>query len=185
MYLLSTGNIGDQADSDRPKVRWTRSCRRSPTTASISHTGVFDSEDEAVLYSLPLQGGEPKMVALFRDFPSGLTWSADDKKLIYSLWNGCSDSTRRSYCREWLGKTTCLRRKRIAAHSFVQGRQACLQLSLLELKDLAQGPASPGISGRRTHPFLAGTIRRSILSGRKAHCLCVSTIWRAGSLDQQ
>jgi Tol biopolymer transport system component len=26
------------------------------------------------------------MVSLFRDWPTGLTWSADDKELIYSLW---------------------------------------------------------------------------------------------------
>ena len=30
------------------------------------------------------------MVSLFRDWPTGLTWSADDKKLIYSLWHGFS-----------------------------------------------------------------------------------------------
>ena len=46
------------------------------------------SVNVAVLYSLPLQGGEAKMISLFRDFPSGLTWSADDKELIYSLWHG-------------------------------------------------------------------------------------------------
>jgi Tol biopolymer transport system component len=28
------------------------------------------------------------MIASFRIFPDGLTWSADDKRLIYSLWNG-------------------------------------------------------------------------------------------------
>ncbi len=40
----------------------------------------------AVLYLQPVQGGEPKMVSTFRDSPAGLTWSADDKELIYSLW---------------------------------------------------------------------------------------------------
>ena len=30
------------------------------------------------------------MVSLFRDRPTGLTFSADDKKLIYSLWHGFS-----------------------------------------------------------------------------------------------
>ena len=28
------------------------------------------------------------MVSLFRNSPTGLTWSADDKELIYSLWHG-------------------------------------------------------------------------------------------------
>lgn len=63
---------------------------------AFSHSGeylaywCFRSENVAVLYSLPLQGGESKMVSLFRDWPTGLTWSADDKKLIYSLWHGFS-----------------------------------------------------------------------------------------------
>jgi len=42
---------------------------------------VFD----AVLYSLPIRGGQPKTISSFRAFPNGLTWSADDEKLIYSL----------------------------------------------------------------------------------------------------
>ena len=46
----------------------------------------------AVLYSLPVQGGEPKMVSTFRDWPTGLTWSADDKELIFTLWHGFSSS---------------------------------------------------------------------------------------------
>ena len=40
---------------------------------------------DAVLYSIPIQGGHPKTISSFRAFPDGLTWSADDKKLIYSL----------------------------------------------------------------------------------------------------
>jgi Tol biopolymer transport system component/DNA-binding winged helix-turn-helix (wHTH) protein len=40
---------------------------------------------DAVLYTLPIRGGQPKKISSFRAFPNGLTWSADDKKLIYSL----------------------------------------------------------------------------------------------------
>src|SRR5882757_3286138 len=40
---------------------------------------------DAVLYSLPIRGGQPKPISSFRAFPTGLTWSADDNKLIYSL----------------------------------------------------------------------------------------------------
>jgi len=60
---------------------------------AFSHNGeylaywCFRSESVAVLYSLPLLGGEPKMVSLLRDSPTGLTWSADDRELIYSLWD--------------------------------------------------------------------------------------------------
>ena len=61
---------------------------------AFSHSGeylaywCYRSEGVAVLYALPLQRGEPKMVSLFRDWPTGLTWSANDKELIYSLWYG-------------------------------------------------------------------------------------------------
>jgi len=61
---------------------------------AFSHNGeylaywCFRSENVAVLYSLPLQHGEPKMVSLLRGWPTGLTWSADDKELIYSRWGG-------------------------------------------------------------------------------------------------
>jgi Tol biopolymer transport system component/DNA-binding winged helix-turn-helix (wHTH) protein len=63
---------------------------------AFSHSGdhlaywCLRSENVATLYSLALRRGEPKMVTLFRDWPTGLTWSADDKELIYSLWHGFS-----------------------------------------------------------------------------------------------
>jgi Tol biopolymer transport system component/DNA-binding winged helix-turn-helix (wHTH) protein len=40
---------------------------------------------DAVLYSLPIRGGQAKAVSSFQAFPNGLTWAADDRKLIYSL----------------------------------------------------------------------------------------------------
>ena len=40
---------------------------------------------DAVLYSLSIRGGQPKTISSFRAFPRGLTWSTDDKRLIYSL----------------------------------------------------------------------------------------------------
>jgi Tol biopolymer transport system component/DNA-binding winged helix-turn-helix (wHTH) protein len=49
---------------------------------------------DAVLYSLPIPGNQPKTISSFRAYPNGLTWSADDEKLIYSLFplgNGSSD----------------------------------------------------------------------------------------------
>jgi Tol biopolymer transport system component/DNA-binding winged helix-turn-helix (wHTH) protein len=52
----------------------------------------FRTEGEAGLYSLPLRDGKPKMIGQFRAiaWPNGLTWSADDEKLIYSHWNANS-----------------------------------------------------------------------------------------------
>ena len=61
---------------------------------AFSHSGEYlaywclRTAYDAVLYSLPLQGGEPRIVSLIRDWPTGLTWSADDKELIYSRWYG-------------------------------------------------------------------------------------------------
>jgi len=49
-----------------------------------------DGSSEAGLYSLALPNGKPKMIEPFRAFPHGLTWSADDEKLIYSHWNTSS-----------------------------------------------------------------------------------------------
>ena len=40
-----------------------------------------------VLYSLPLAGGQPKMIATVEAYPNGLAWSANDEKLIYSSYS--------------------------------------------------------------------------------------------------
>jgi Tol biopolymer transport system component/DNA-binding winged helix-turn-helix (wHTH) protein len=49
-----------------------------------------DGWGEAGLYSLALPNGKPKMIGPLRAFPHGLTWSADDEKLIYSYWSTSS-----------------------------------------------------------------------------------------------
>ena len=42
----------------------------------------------AVLNSWPIAAGQPKEISSFQDYyPSGLTWSGDDKKLIYSSYS--------------------------------------------------------------------------------------------------
>jgi Tol biopolymer transport system component/tRNA A-37 threonylcarbamoyl transferase component Bud32 len=61
---------------------------------AFSHNGehlaywCFQSDYEDSLYSLPLPDGKPKMLAPFSVGPNGMTWSADDKRLIYSLYKG-------------------------------------------------------------------------------------------------
>jgi Tol biopolymer transport system component/tRNA A-37 threonylcarbamoyl transferase component Bud32 len=58
---------------------------------AFSHNGeylaywCYRTEGDASLYSLPLPDGKPKMIGPFGFYPHGLTWSADDEKLIYSL----------------------------------------------------------------------------------------------------
>src|SRR5437762_7718933 len=66
---------------------------------AFSHSGdhlaywCYRTSGEAGLYSLPLPDGKPKMIGPFRFFPQGLTWSADDGKLIYSNWNTSSTNS--------------------------------------------------------------------------------------------
>ncbi|MBZ5649496.1 MAG: winged helix-turn-helix domain-containing protein [Acidobacteriia bacterium] len=44
------------------------------------------------IFSLPLPDGKPKMIGPFIAFPTGLTWSAGDEKLIYSYLNTSTTS---------------------------------------------------------------------------------------------
>ncbi len=43
------------------------------------------SFNESALYSVLVPDGQPKIISQFRSFPQGLTWSADDRALIYSI----------------------------------------------------------------------------------------------------
>ena len=86
IYLLST------TTGDTERIPSISKCLGEVQPA-FSHTGDqlgywCDNGREVVLYSLPLQGGEPKLVSSFQDSPAGLAWSADDKELIYCLWSG-------------------------------------------------------------------------------------------------
>ena len=84
IYLLSTETL------EAKQVPISPMCVGEGLPA-FSHDGeylaywCFRSVTETVLYTLPIRGGQPKMISVFRAFPNGLTWSADDKKLIYSL----------------------------------------------------------------------------------------------------
>jgi Tol biopolymer transport system component/DNA-binding winged helix-turn-helix (wHTH) protein len=49
-----------------------------------------DGWSDAVLHSLALRDSKPKMIVSFRNYPHGVTWSGEDKNLIYSAWNGRS-----------------------------------------------------------------------------------------------
>jgi Tol biopolymer transport system component/DNA-binding winged helix-turn-helix (wHTH) protein len=91
IYLLST------ATGDTERIPKTSKCLGQVQPA-FSHSGNHlaywcINGKEAALYSLPLEGGQPKMVSLFEEWPTGLTWSGDDKELIYTLWHGFSFSS--------------------------------------------------------------------------------------------
>jgi serine/threonine protein kinase len=89
IYLLST----ETGDTER--IPNTSKCLGQVLPA-FSHSGdhlaywcSLSTGDEAELYSLPLPDGEPRVVASIRAYPKGLTWSANDKRLIYSFfWDG-------------------------------------------------------------------------------------------------
>jgi Tol biopolymer transport system component/DNA-binding winged helix-turn-helix (wHTH) protein len=87
IYLLSTETLETRRIPISPMCV-------SEGLPAFSHNGeylaywCFRGDDEAALYSLPLPDGKPKMIVPFLVDPNGLTWSADDKKLIYSRWKG-------------------------------------------------------------------------------------------------
>jgi DNA-binding winged helix-turn-helix (wHTH) protein/Tol biopolymer transport system component len=84
-YLLSTETLEINQIPISPK------CDRQGMPA-FSHNGqhlaywcLGGVNETTGLYSVILPDGEPKMIAELRTNPSGLTWSADDKRIIYSF----------------------------------------------------------------------------------------------------
>jgi Tol biopolymer transport system component/DNA-binding winged helix-turn-helix (wHTH) protein len=59
-------------------------------TPTFSHNGEFlaywclRSMNEFGLYSMPFPNGQGRLILTMRGFPSGLSWSADDTRLIYA-----------------------------------------------------------------------------------------------------
>jgi Tol biopolymer transport system component/DNA-binding winged helix-turn-helix (wHTH) protein len=86
IYLLSTETL------EARQVPISPMCV-SEGLPAFSHNGEYlaylcflRTNGEAVLYSLPIQGGQPKTISSLPAFLNGLTWSADDKKVIYSRY---------------------------------------------------------------------------------------------------
>jgi Tol biopolymer transport system component len=93
IYLLSTETL------ETKQVPISPTCVGEGLPA-FSHNGeylaywCFLSENgEAVLQSLPILGSQPKTIPPSRRFPNGLMWSADDEKLIYSLFTIANGTT--------------------------------------------------------------------------------------------
>jgi Tol biopolymer transport system component len=86
IYLLSTESGETKRLPNSPKCL-------SEADPAFSHNGeslafwCLQSFGESSLYSLPLAGGEAKMILHMRELPYGLAWSASDKELIYSPEN--------------------------------------------------------------------------------------------------
>ena len=60
----------------------------------FSHNGEYlafwclRSANDFGLYSALLPNGEPRMISILRGYPGGMTWSADDERIIYSRESG-------------------------------------------------------------------------------------------------
>jgi len=89
IYLLSTETL------ETRRILISPNCD-SEAGPAFSHNGeylaywCFRNHGEASIYSLSLPDGKPKMIAPLWARPTGLTWSADDKKLVYARWSGVS-----------------------------------------------------------------------------------------------
>jgi Tol biopolymer transport system component/DNA-binding winged helix-turn-helix (wHTH) protein len=84
IYLLSMETLETKEIPNDPKCLGQIQPAFSPSGKYLAYW-CNRSQDEAVLYSLPLAGGKAQTVISFLGFPAGLAWSADDKELIYSL----------------------------------------------------------------------------------------------------
>jgi Tol biopolymer transport system component len=85
LFLLSTETLEIRQIPNSPECT-------GEGMPSFSHSGEYlafwcslNGGDKDTLSFLRLPDGKPRTVASFQVYPTGLTWSADDKKLIYSF----------------------------------------------------------------------------------------------------
>ena len=83
MFLLNMETLETTQISHNPK------CLHE-ADATFSHKGdrlaylCVHSTSEFELYAVALSGGRPKLITAFSNFPIGLSWSSDDKRVIFS-----------------------------------------------------------------------------------------------------
>jgi Tol biopolymer transport system component/DNA-binding winged helix-turn-helix (wHTH) protein len=90
IYLLSTETLESKQVPASPKCVGEGLPAFSHNGEYLAYWCFLSENGEAVLQSLPIRGGQPKTIPLSQAFPSGLTWSADDQKLIYSLFSAAN-----------------------------------------------------------------------------------------------
>ena len=85
LFLLSTETLETRQIPVNPKCM-------GEGLPSFSHSGKYlaywcslNGGDEATLSSVQLPDGKPRTIASFQAWPTGLTWSADDRRLICSF----------------------------------------------------------------------------------------------------
>jgi DNA-binding winged helix-turn-helix (wHTH) protein len=84
VFLLSLDTLETRQIPHDPK------CAIAEGQAVFSHDGSLvaylcvRSLDEFGIYTVPVSGGTPRVITVFRNFTLGLAWSGDDKKLFVS-----------------------------------------------------------------------------------------------------
>ena len=93
IFLLSVDNLETREIPLRPRCVDEGMPAFSHHGASLAYWCFGGEDDAVVLYSVPIYGGEPNRLLVLRAFPNGLAWSADDQKLIYSLYSYSDTAT--------------------------------------------------------------------------------------------
>ena len=86
MYLLSTETSETRQISISPKCELQGVPAFAHNREYLAYWCFRNVGERAELYSSSVPDGKPRMLTAFRGHPSGLTWSSDDKRLIYSLF---------------------------------------------------------------------------------------------------
>jgi Tol biopolymer transport system component/DNA-binding winged helix-turn-helix (wHTH) protein len=86
IYLLSMETLETKQVPISPKCAGEGLPAFSHNGEYLAYWCFLSENGAAVLYSLPIRAGQPKSISPILAFPNGLTWSADDEKLIYSRY---------------------------------------------------------------------------------------------------
>jgi Tol biopolymer transport system component/DNA-binding winged helix-turn-helix (wHTH) protein len=87
IYLLSTDTLQARQIPISPMCIGEGMPAFSHNGEDLAYWCFLMNNGAAVLQALPISGGQPKTVSSSRAYPNGLTWSADDEKIIYSLYS--------------------------------------------------------------------------------------------------
>jgi Tol biopolymer transport system component len=87
IYLLSTDTLEARQIPMSPMCIGEGMPAFSHNGEDLAYWCFLMNNGAAVLQALPISGGQPKTVSSSRAYPNGLTWSADDEKIIYSLYS--------------------------------------------------------------------------------------------------
>jgi Tol biopolymer transport system component/DNA-binding winged helix-turn-helix (wHTH) protein len=86
LFLLSTETLETRQIPINPKCMGEGLPSFSHSGESLAYWCSLNGGDKATLSFLQLPDGKPRTIASFQAWPTGLTWSADDKRLICSFW---------------------------------------------------------------------------------------------------